>query len=124
MAEQEMSKAVLEIIDLKLSPILEKLEKIDSNLSSIQEDVDNLKKVLDRPQTCPEIEQFKQIEKKFLVLAKTLGPMMYIMKKTMGANICDGDVKALALLSNEPMEKWHSKDQFEALREILASKEE
>jgi hypothetical protein len=132
MAEQEMSKAVLEIIDLRLSPILEKLEKIEAELlpirekfesleptvlSPIRQDVDSLKKLLEAPQKCPKLEQFEALDEKFKVVANFLENLIYLVMKTQGANPCAEDIKGLAILRNEepPSTEGLDKDQLKAL---------
>lgn len=132
MAEEEMSKAVLEIIDLKLSPILEKLEKIEAellpirgkleslepiDLSSIREDVNKLKGLLEGPQKCPKLEQFEALNEKFKVVANFLENHVYLLVKTEGANPCADDITGLAVLRNEepPSTEGLDSDQLKAL---------
>jgi hypothetical protein len=62
------------------------------------------------------------IDKKFLALAKTLGPIIQILKNNTGATVCADDVKALALLSGESTDRWYQKDQFDELLGLLQLK--
>jgi hypothetical protein len=62
------------------------------------------------------------IDKKFLALAKTLGPIIRILKNNTGAIVCAEDVKALALLSGESTDRWYQKDQFDELLGLLQLK--
>jgi hypothetical protein len=130
MAEQEMSKAVLEIIDLRLSPILEKLKIL--SLSDIQHTLDfsklaskieeiakttaelnSLKKSLEGPQKCPKMEQFEALDGKFKVVANFLENLVYLLVKTEGANPCADDITGLAVLRNEESPSTEGLDKYQ-----------
>ncbi|MCJ7633098.1 hypothetical protein MUP77_11990 [Candidatus Bathyarchaeota archaeon] len=89
MLEEEMGKAVLEIIDLKLSPISEKLEKTDSNVK----DLVVWRADLDR--------KFVDMEKKFVVTARLIESVMDVIEKTSSAKKCEADIRGIQLLKGE-----------------------
>lgn len=123
MIEKEMGEAILEAIELKLSPIREKVEKIASLERVTQADLDNLQKSLKadlQAARCADLELFKDdTGKKFHVAAKIIGPLMRVLRKQLGANVCDKDIKGLALLMGEPMPETEglNKDQLNELFE-------
>lgn len=108
MLEDEMSKAVLEIIDAKLSPILEKLQKMESLtredferfcLSIREKDGQSLntwKADLDK--------KFAELDKKFVVVARLIESVMDGVEKTTSARKCEADIKGIKLLKGEPQE--------------------
>ena len=106
-----LKKDVLEEVDGKLSPIQQSLEDLRT---SFKDDVQHTERSFKPASECK-----ADIDKKFLALAKLLGSMMDVVKKTSGANVCANDVKALAYLANEPTEKWYQKDQFNDLLDLL-----
>jgi len=103
-----MGKAVLEIIDLKLSPILERLEKLErmeflsredfgkSCLATGEKDAQVFsadKANLDR--------KFADVEKKFLVTARLIESVMDTVEKISPAKKCEADIKGIQLLKGE-----------------------
>jgi hypothetical protein len=100
MLEEEMSKAVLEVIDVKLSPILEKFEKTDSDIKELNDwraDVrawlDDWRADIDR--------KFADMEKKFVVTARLIESVMDAVEKTSSAKKCEADIKGIQLLKGE-----------------------
>ncbi|MDH5793061.1 MAG: hypothetical protein OEZ18_00665 [Candidatus Bathyarchaeota archaeon] len=61
-------------VDLK--PILEILEGLVPTVAVLRQDVDGLKGSLAAPQTCPKMEVFHEINKRFTVAAKLIDSLM------------------------------------------------
>lgn len=103
-----MGKAVLEIIDLKLSPILEKLEKLERMEFSSREDFG--KSCLATREKDAQVfsadkanfdRKFADVEKKFLVTARLIESVMDAVEKTSPAKKCEADKKGIQLLKGE-----------------------
>ena len=100
MAEQEMGKAVLEIIDLKLSPISEKLEKIDSDVKDLVEWRAEVRAWLDDWRAGLD-SKTADVEKKFLVTARLIESVTDTIEKISPAKKCEADIKGIQLLKGE-----------------------
>jgi len=110
-------KAVVDDLDLPIVAPSIKREDLEAELKPIRQEIEKLKGSWEKSSgNCPKLPELDQ---KFLVLAKTLAPIMWVLKEKTGADICDPDVKALALLANEPAGKWTTKGQFDTLRVLL-----
>jgi len=108
MLEEEMSKAVLEFIDLKLSPVLERLEKFERMEFSGKEDFE--KSCLATREKDAQVfsadkanldRKFADVEKKFLVTARLIESVMDAVEKTSPAKKCEADIKGIQLLKGE-----------------------
>lgn len=105
MQEEEMSKAVLETIDAKLSPILEKLQNIESLrkedfeklcLSTREKDgqaLNTWKGDLER--------KLADLDQKIVVVARLIESVMDAVEKTTSARKCEADIKGIKLLKGE-----------------------
>lgn len=104
MLEEEMSKAVLEFIDLKLSPILEKLEKSESYLKALNDWRAELRTWLDNWRADLD-SKTADVEKKFLVTARLIESVMNTVEKISPARKCEADIKGIQLLKGELKEQ-------------------
>jgi hypothetical protein len=119
-----LGETILEAIDTKVSPIIEKIERIEKPDQVSQADLENFRASLkadfqavgsDITNTIQALTTLKDdIGKKFHVAAKTIGSIMLVLRKQSGANICDKDIKGLALLMGEQMPETEglNKDQL------------
>jgi len=103
MLEEEMSKAVLEVIDAKLSPISERLNKIEKSIEIHEEiyvsktDLELIRGLL--------MELKADVNKEFLVTAKLIESVMDAVEKTSSAKKCEADIKGIQLLKGELKEQ-------------------
>lgn len=118
-----LGETILEVIDAKVSPLIEKVERIEKLDRVSQADLQNLHETLEadfRAVYCNDLKPFMDdTGKKFHVTAKIIGPLMRVLKKQSGANVCDKDIKGLALLMDEPLPETEglNKDQLNELFE-------
>ena len=118
-------------IEAELKAIREEIATVQTAVSKLNAWEDNVNKnfyswvdaeVKRVPETCPKLEQFKEVDKKFLVLAKLLVPLLWSIKEATSITVCDDDVTAIAFLANEPKDKWNYKGQIDAMRESFKYK--
>ncbi len=126
-----LAETILEVIETKLSPLKEKVERIEKEKPDrvSQADLENFRGSLkadfetvgsDITNTIGSLTTLKDdTGKKFHVAAKVIGPMILILRKKLGANVCDKDIQGLALLMNEPMPETEglNRDQLNELFE-------
>jgi hypothetical protein len=124
---QILGENVLEAIDAKVAPIIEKIETLKDQVS--QADLENFRESLkadfqavdsDITNTIGTLATLKDdIDKKFHIAAKIIVPIIHILRKQSGANVCDKDIKGLALLLGESMPQTEglNKDQLNELFE-------
>ena len=99
MLEEEMSKAVLETIDAKLSPISERLDKIEKSIEVHEEicvsktDLEHIRGLV--------MELKADVNKKFVVTARLIESVMDAVEKTSSAKKCEDDIKGIQLLKGE-----------------------
>jgi hypothetical protein len=120
-----LGETILEAIDAKVSPLIEKVERIEKLNPVSQTDLQNLHETLKtdlQAASCDDLKTFMDdTGKKFHVTAKIIGPLMRVLRKQLNANVCDKDIKGLALLMDEPMPETEglNKDQLNELFEKI-----
>jgi hypothetical protein len=118
-----LGETILEAIDAKVSPLIEKVERIEKLDRVSQADLQNLHETLKtdlQAASCDDLKTFMgDTGKKFRVTAKIIGPLMRVLRKQSSANVCDKDIKGLALLMDEPLPETEglNKDQLNELFE-------
>lgn len=118
-----LGETILEAIDTKVCPLIEKVERIEKLDQVSQADLQNLRETLktDLQATCSATLKgfIDDTSKKLHVTGKIMGSLMRVLRKISSANVCDKDIKGLALLMDEPMPETEglNKDQLNQLFE-------
>ena len=105
MLGETILEAITTNIDAKMSPLIEKVERIEKLDRVSQADLQNLHKTLKKDlqtASCSHLQTFIDAAgKKFRVTAKLIESTMDVLEQTTRAKKCEDDVKGLALLKGE-----------------------
>lgn len=126
-----LAESILEVIDTKLAPLIEKVAKIERQERIGQPELEVFRESLkpnfqivssDITKTIEALAALKnETGKKFHITAKILVPLMWVLRKESGADICAADIEGLAFLMGEPIPKTEglSKEQLNDLFEKI-----
>lgn len=120
-----LGETILECIETKVSPLIEKVERIEKLDRVSQTDLEKLHETLKadlQAASCSHLQTFTaDTEKKFHVTAKIIAPLMRVLRKELSANVCAKDIKGLGLLMSEPIPETEglNQDQLNELFEKI-----
>lgn len=104
-----LGETILEAIDTKVSPLIEKVERIEKLDRVSHADLQNLHETLKadlQAASCTDLKGFiDDTGRKFHVTGKLIESTMNALEQTTRAKKCEDDVKGIAVLKGERIEQ-------------------